>query len=124
MSGNSGGRSDGYIGGGISRGGSGSTGRGGGSGGGGSNDPCAIFAKATINSPNAAVLSNVNVGDDLDVSLDITKKILVAFNGQTCGSLTFNGMANVIQCLEDSYNYKATLDSKTGGYFVVTLQPA
>lgn len=125
MSGSGGNRSDGYFGGGS---GGGSSGGGGlGQGGGGSVDPCSISYKGPINSPKAAALASVKIGDKLTVSVDKTGRspvlVVKTPTGTEAGSLTFNGYLNIIKCIDSGAGYLATITNIAGGVYQVTVDP-
>lgn len=111
-----------------SRGTSGSTGGSGDGGAGGGEDPCALVQDAPINSPKAAVVSGLSVGDVLDVVLTGTAPHRVLEvrvpGGSAAGSLTHRGHLSLIRCIDAGNVYAAEVIQRTGGAVVVRVQRA
>jgi hypothetical protein len=110
------------------RGGSGKTGGGGGDDGGmPPEDPCAIFEKATLNSPNRTVLGTLRAGDLLDVVyLPGPPRLLVAQSptGSVAGSITSPSMLRIIQCISQRNRaYVAEVLSIRGAVCEVQIRP-
>ncbi|MBF0130057.1 MAG: hypothetical protein HQL33_08685 [Alphaproteobacteria bacterium] len=127
MSGSGGSRSDwsddGASGGGAATGG-------GGAGGGGTpaTDPCLKVRRGPINSPRAAVLTPLKVGDVLKVRVTPsgTRMVLEVVDaaGNLGGSLTFVGYLEVIDCIiSRGFAYQAVLISISGGIYEVRVEP-
>lgn len=104
----------------------------GGSGSGGwspmaSSDKCAGLAfEAQINSPQAALLSTLVNGEHLAVELSALPKqiVQVVKNNAVVGVLTGPQTAQLINCLQNGYRYKAVVLSVTGGMCTVKVQPS
>ncbi len=81
--------------------------------------PCDRIAfTAIVNSPVAAVLVHVKVGDCLDVVAidDRGRKIVVVMhNGNILGSLTISAIPHLLTCLADGHLFKAEVLSIVGG---------
>ena len=99
-------------------------GSGGGGGGDGSPDRCDIVQTVALNSPQAAVVGALNVGDALSVAVGGTPAHPVlevrTVAGAIAGSLTHRGHVEIIDCISKGHSYKATVVQRSGG--MVTLQ--
>lgn len=104
----------------------------GGSGSGGwtptaSNDKCATLAfDAQVNSPQAAVLSTLVIGEHLSVELSALPRqvVQVERSGVVVGALTGPKTAQLINCLQNGYSFKAEVLSVSGGMCTVRVTPA
>lgn len=83
-----------------------------------------LVFRASVNSPQPQVISKLKVNDVLDVRLQTTPTfaVVVEFLGQTAGSLTGTQVNTLINCLQNSYQYHATVVSISGGNCVVDVQ--
>ncbi len=103
----------------------------GGSGSGGwtptsSNDKCATLAfDAQVNSPQAAVLSTLIIGEYLSVELSALPRQVVQVDkgGIVVGALTGQTTAQLINCLQNGYSFKAEVLSVSGGMCSVRVSP-
>ena len=96
------------------------------SGGGGGEDPCNVVQRAPLNSPQAAIIATISVGDALDVVLNTSgpRPVLeVRAPAGVAGALTHRGHVTIIQCIEAGRSYLAVVLSKTGGAVEVRIQP-
>lgn len=95
----------------------GAKGKAGGSGGGGAGaDPCDITEQTVLNSPNAAVLAKVRVGDKLTVEVMTSPRRLVAKKGaDIAGTITSSKMPQFIACIEKGVTFSATVVKLSGG---------
>ena len=92
-------------------------------------DDCLRTWRGPINSPKAAVLTPLLVGQVLGVRVDRSNAspvlIVTAPPGVDAGSLTFHGYLDIIACMiERDVKYKATLVGITGGVYEVRVDPA
>ena|ERR1700693_3630513 len=88
--------------------------------------PCNIVVATTVNSPNRAVLATVRPGDTLDVDVLPGPPIqLVAntANGVVLGSLTPPSLPQIVQCIQQGYQYLAVVTDIRGGACSVQVQP-
>ncbi len=126
MSGSGGNRNDGYPSPPLNP--IGPTAGGGGAGGGaGGEDPCDILQTAPLNSPQAAVVGTLNVGDILDVVLNkggVRAVLEVHLTGQVAGSLTHRGHVAIINCIEQGNQYQAVVTRKQGGAVELRIERA
>ncbi|WP_133987068.1 hypothetical protein [Pseudodesulfovibrio indicus] len=103
-------------------------GNGGGSGGGGgAHRECPDFFEETVlNSPNHIVLANLEEGDLLSVYLNDegghSTVLAVDGDGNSAGSITIGSLAQLIECLEDGYDYVAVVVSVDGGHCRVQIR--
>ena len=105
----------------------------GGSGGGGGETPgdlCVGFTrKVPLNSPVPAVVKTLAVGDALDVVLVRAaagpRLEARTASGRTAGSITFDGVAVLVRCIEAGHQYVAVIASLPGGgVCIVTVRYA
>lgn len=86
-------------------------------GGAAGDDPCAIFQQAPLNSPRAAVVATLNVGDILSVVLNeagIRPVLEVHAPTGIVGALTHNGHMLIIDCIRRGRSYVAEVISRSG----------
>ena len=123
MSGNGGGRDDGFAspsqaGGSASSGGEGSD---------PGADSCDIMQKAPLNSPQPAVVSKLAVGDILAVVLNTTgpRPVLEAHSREygLAGAFTHRGHLNIIRCIQAGHSYRAIVLHVVGGSVDVRIEP-
>jgi len=101
----------------------------GGSGGGGwtpttPSNPCErIKFRTTINSPQPAIVPSLKPGDVLQVMLQTTPMIavIVLFNGAVVGALVGTQVNGLVNCIQNGYQYEATVFSVAGGNCVVDV---
>ena len=88
-------------------------------------NPCAnLTFRATINSPKPAVVGALQVGDVLDVVLDPeSHSVSLLHNRQTAGSLTGTHVAQLINCINNGFDYQAEVVQLNGGQCVVQVEP-
>ncbi len=90
-------------------------------------DPCQQTRRGPINSPKAAVLAPLRVGDILQVDVDRSGPapilIVKSLAGALAGSLTFMGYLELIQCIDAGQQYEAVILSITGAVYEVRVQP-
>lgn len=97
-----------------------------GQGGTNTTDECGnLSARTTLNSPQAAVIGRLKVGDVLIVRLRIGgPEIVVAlFEGQEVGSITFTQLITLIACLKQGFPYVADVLAIKGGGCEVMVRP-
>ena len=82
-------------------------------------DSCETLSQqTTLNSPNRAVLSQINKGTVLDVSVNKTGKAVTVealFNGQVAGTITSSIIQRLAECMEKGYQYVAEVIDVQGG---------
>ena len=97
------------------------------SGAGGDGDNCAIVERTVLNSPVAAVIQTLSVGDILLIELEQTPRLRVvahAVNGQIAGAITSPRLVDFIECLQNNYGYEAVVRSVQGGRVEIEIRPA
>ncbi len=100
----------------------------GGSGSGGftppSSSPCArLTFQATVNSPNPAVIGQLTVGDNLEISLNSAGLgVVVELNGEDAGAITATQVAQLINCINSGFEYRAVVVQLNGGQCVVRIE--
>ena len=86
-------------------------------------DCASIIERTILNSPNPAVLSSLNVGDILILELASVRGPLYAkHNSEIAGSITSAILAQLIQCINEGYQYIAIIQSITGGRCSVEIR--
>jgi hypothetical protein len=87
--------------------------------------PCArLTFQATINSPKPALLTQLKVGDLLDVVLNPQGQgVILEHNTQPAGSLTGTQVAQLINCINSGFEYQAIVVQINGGQCVVRIEP-
>lgn len=101
----------------------------GGSGGAGGTgvDPCAIFQQAPLNSPRPSVVATLNVGDSLDVVLNLggPRPILeVHAPAGVAGALTHTGHMRIVECIQNGHQYIAEVVNRSGAAITLQVRPA
>lgn len=89
-------------------------------------DPCAIFEKTALNSPDRTVLSTLRTGDQLAVVFDAgpPRRLLAQTNtGSTAGSITSASMLRIIRCISNGREYVADVLSVRGAICEVQIRP-
>lgn len=99
---------------------------GGGGGGGEYNAPCEkLRFEAQLTSPQPAVVATLQVGDVLDV-VTVTMKgqiiVQVLKSGQVSGGLAGPDATRLRNCLDQGYQYKATVRAINGGQVRVLVE--
>jgi hypothetical protein len=87
--------------------------------------PCSTLTfDATVNSPQAAAVTTLVVGDVLDLILMMGGQgVSVMKNAVVVGSLTGVRVAQMINCMNSGFAYKATVRTLNGGQCVVRVDP-
>jgi len=87
-------------------------------------NPCANLAfQAAINSPQASVIGQLNVGSILSVHLNKTGNgVEVHHKKQVAGSLTGTHVAQLVNCMNSGFEYEATVVTLDGGNCVVRVE--
>ena len=96
-----------------------------GTGGAGGNDECAITERTVLNSPNAAVVGTLSVGDVLDIVLETQPRNRLVANtqqGQTAGSITSTRIVDIIECIQNGSSYEAEVLSINAGKVEVEIR--
>jgi hypothetical protein len=82
-------------------------------------DTCETLSQqTTLNSPDRAVLSQINKGTVLEVSVNKAGKavtIEALFNGQVAGTITASIIQRLAECMEKGYQYVAEVTDVQGG---------
>lgn len=101
-----------------------------GSGGGGAGgpDPCEIVEIVPLNSPQAAVIATLSVGDMLAVNLNRSGSYpvleVLASGGRRAGALTHRNHVRIIGCIDAGRTYQAVVMNIRGGSVEVRVEPA
>lgn len=88
--------------------------------------PCErVNFRATINSPQPAVIASLKLGDSLDVALQTTPTtvIVVLHDGLVAGSLAGTGVMQLISCIQNGFTYEATVVAINGANCTVQVTP-
>lgn len=94
---------------------------------GGGIDPCALTEDTVINSPVAAVIARLNVGDVLIVELERgppVRLIVRTKGGNIAGAITSAKLPQIITCIETGVRYQALVTSIRGGAVRVRVSNA
>lgn len=85
--------------------------------GGGDFQNCDLDEIIPVNSPVPSVVNTINVGDPVDIVLASNPKRIqvITATGQTLGSLTWTGLARIMNCLENGETYKGEIISINNG---------
>lgn len=78
-------------------------------------DICIFDEEATLASPNRGPLSNISVGDVLDVGIDGASVVVITDSGDVVGSMTESWVGQLRECIELGHEYEAEVESITGG---------
>jgi hypothetical protein len=79
--------------------------------------------QATLNSPQASVLAQLEVGSVLEVGLASSgSSVEVRFNGQLAGAVTGTKVAQLINCLNSGFQFRAVVVTLTGGQCVLRVE--
>lgn len=97
-----------------------------GQGGGDTTDDCGTLSgRTTLNSPKAAVIARLSIGDILLVQLRTSgpEVVVALFEGQEAGSVTFTKLVTLINCLKKGVPYVAEVLAIQGGGCEVLVRP-
>lgn len=105
---------------------------GGGGGGGGFSAPPAgpcqnLVVETAIQSPDPRIVPHLTQGQVLDVRLEAqgtAPTVFLYYNDQRAGTLVFTGLPRLIQCLQDGYDFAATVMRVSGPDCQVRVHPA
>lgn len=88
--------------------------------------PCSRLSfQATLNSPQAAVLAQIQVGSVLDVVLAASgSSVEVTFNSQPAGAVTGTKVAQLVNCINSGFEFRAVVVALNGGQCVLRIEPA
>jgi len=88
-------------------------------------NPCSRLSfRATVNSPKPEVISHLSVGDVLDVVLNPQGQgVVLERNGGLAGSIVGPQVAQLVNCINSSFDYQATVVQLDGGHCVVRIDP-
>lgn len=89
------------------------------------NDKCDIVEETVLNSPNAAVVSTLSVGDILHIELEFdSEKRVVAKSpgGEIAGSITSTRLLDLIECIQEGHEYEAEVTSAQGGLIPIEIR--
>jgi hypothetical protein len=94
---------------------------------GGAGFDCSTLVERTyLNSPVAAVVSSLMVGDVLDVQLQTGSPapslLAVHSSGATAGSLTPPRLPQIIDCIQQGFTYVAVVQQINGGQVTVEIR--
>ncbi|SKB08158.1 hypothetical protein SAMN02745166_04868 [Prosthecobacter debontii] len=85
-----------------------------------------FFERVQLSSPVSTVVSNLKVGDVLEVRLSTSGGVAVleaVYLGATAGSLIVKKMGSLISCIKSGVQYIAKVVSNTGGLIRVEIRP-
>lgn len=88
--------------------------------------PCErINFRANINSPQPAVLGSLRLSSELDVKLQTVPAIsvVVEYAGAIAGSLTGTEVSKLINCIQNGFEYSATIVTIDKGNYTVQVTP-
>jgi hypothetical protein len=87
--------------------------------------PCSRLSfQATLNSPQAPVLAQLQVGSILDVGLDSSgNSIEVRFNSELAGSVTGTKVAQLVNCINSGFTFRGIVVTLSGGQCVLRIEP-
>lgn len=88
--------------------------------------PCErINFRANINSPQPAVLGPLGLGTELDVKLQTipTISVVMEYSGAIAGSLTGTEVSKLINCIQNGFEYSATIVTIDKGNYTVQVTP-
>ena len=82
-----------------------------------------ISTRATINSPDAAVLATVNVGDRLKIRLRSTTGPIEAStqDDRLLGSVYTSSASSLIECMNDGHSFTGKVLKVSGGYCEILI---
>lgn len=89
-------------------------------------DKCSTLAfEAQLNSPQAAILATLVIGEYLAVDLSALPKqvVQVIKNGVVVGALTGTQTPQLIGCLQNGYSFQAEVLNVAGGMCTVRVSP-
>ena len=87
-------------------------------------NPCERVAfRAALNSPQPAVIAKLTVGDELTIRLQTTPNtaIVAEYSGVIAGSLTGSHVSTLTNCIQNGFQYLATVVSVSGGNCIVDV---
>jgi hypothetical protein len=85
-----------------------------------------LIIETAISSPKAAVVSELIVGDVLDVGLENAPGSMVVAlysNGQLAGGITHPSTNRLRECIQGGTRYRATVTSVSAGQVRVRITP-
>lgn len=86
--------------------------------------PCErLTFRATINSPQPAIIGRLTVGDILLVQLQTTPTpaVVVLHNGAIAGALTGPKVNELVKCIQNGFQYQAEVMALQGGSCTVDV---
>lgn len=88
--------------------------------------PCTRLSfLATLNSPQATVLAQLQVGSFLSVELGPSgSSVNLSFNGQLAGVATGTKVAQLINCIDTGFSFRGIVVTLDGGKCVVRIEAA
>lgn len=87
-----------------------------------SNSCLRLAFRATLNSLQGPVTAGMQIGSILDV-VSTGQAVEALFNGQVAGAITGNNIAQLLNCLNSGFAYKAVVFQLSGGQCVVDVSP-
>jgi hypothetical protein len=90
----------------------------------GPSSPCSRLSfQAALNSPQAAVLAQLQVDSVLDVGLGSSgSSVEVRFNGQLAGAVTGTKVAQLINCINSGFSFRAVVVTLSGGQCLLRIE--
>lgn len=88
-------------------------------------DCARLFLETILSSPNPAVIANLNEGERLPLELrgERGPVVAVAPDGQVAGSITAAALADLVECIQQGFDYVAVVLSVDGGACRVQVRP-
>ena len=90
-------------------------------------DQCAITERTVLNSPVPDVVADLQVGNILSIELETQPRdrvVAKTSSGLVAGGITSTRIADIIECLRKSIQYKAQVLSVTGGRVEIEVRRA
>jgi len=93
--------------------------------GGDTDNRCAIIEQTILNSPVAAVISSLKVGDILLIALETAprKRVVALAGGNVAGAITSPRLIDFIECIEAGVEYSAEVKAVSGGRVEIEIRP-
>lgn len=91
-------------------------------------DKCAIVEKTVLNSPNPTVITDLRVGNVLWVELEDAqsrRRLVVKTEvGDIAGAITSTRIADIIECIQKGFSYKAEVLAINAGRVEIEIRLA
>lgn len=86
--------------------------------------PCSSLSfQATLNSPQTTVLAQLQIGSILEVGVGSSgSSVEVRLSGQLAGALTGTKVAQLINCINSGFTFRAVVVTLSGGQCVLRVE--